>query len=367
MKLEQLLIQLFSELPKYTSYFSSPLAIQSLTYSAGVVTATTSTPHNFVVNNTLNITGAAIQNPVISLTRVNSIATAVTQYDHDLTEGYNDTVTISGADQVGYNGEKKLLSVPNRRTFTFLVGNTVITPATGTIFLIEVDRVYNPYNGVKLITSVPTPTTFTYAVSQDVFSPPVGEINLSAGLRIGGALSIEKAIEWYTEQNSNEYWLFVVLDDISASKDRFSLDDAVATTAEGNRYRQRVITPFKCYVIAPLIDDTSILSVSGRYVVDSMRDVFYSLCKSLLRVRIPSGFSESVWSEIMFVNAGMVTYNHAYYVHQFSFEATFDITLPDTVEPSYNVAFRDLEIDFQNITTGDIISMMDINLDDQPL
>lgn len=367
MKAQQILLQLFKSLPKYSPFFSTTVPIVSLSLSISTVTATTSVPHNLLVGQTVNITGAIIKNPIVSLTQIDNVATAVTQFDHDLTEGFNAMVEITGANQTDYNGNKELLTVPNRRTFTFKIANNPVTPATGTIFLVENDRSINPYTGIKIITSVPTSTTFTYMISSSAPNNPTGQIKANTGLRIGGAMSVDKADEWYSKQPKGVYWMFVVLNDRTASKDRYAQDDATATTPIGTRFRQRVITPFTCYVFAPMPDDTTTEGVSGRFVRDTMEDVFYALCKSLLRVRFQTEFYELEWSQVTFVNHGFFSYNQAYYVHQFSFESTFDIVFEDTVEPDENVAWRDIELDFQRLTDDYIISHMAINLDDVPL
>lgn len=365
---KDVVLQLFSQLPKYTDYFSTNISITALNLVANVVTATTAIPHGLSIGKTVNITGAVIKNPIISLTQINNIATAVTQNDHDLTEGFNCTVNITGANQADYNGTKTLLTVPNRRTFTFKIANNPITPATGTIFLNETERTINPYNGLKIIVSVPTATTFTYAVSQSVYSPPSGTIVAKTGLRVGGAISFDKANEWYSKQAKQDYWLFVVLGDVTASKDRYTGDDATATTPKNTRYRERAITPVTLFIFAPSPDDTTILGVNGREVADIMHGpVFYALCKSVLRKKFKTIFSENVWSELMFVNHGYYGYNQSYYVHQFTFESTFDITYSDTIAPDDNVAFRNIELNFQRLTDDYILATASINLDDQPL
>lgn len=367
MKLQQILLQLFQTLPKYSSLFSTNVNITSLSLTGLTVTATTASPHNFITGQIVNIQGAIIRNPIVSLLQIDNIAYAETQLDHDLTENFNDTVEIMGANQSAYNGTHDLLTVPNRREFTFSVTGNPVTPATGTIFLNEVGRSINPYNGLKEIT-VLTPTTFTYAIASSLYSPPTGSIVASTGLRIGGALSIDKAVEWYSKQGTDQYWLFVVLNSRTANKDRFTDDDATSTTPRGTRFKQRVTMPFTCYVFAPLQDNTSLETVSGRAVRDSMEDVFYALCKSLLRKFFTvENFSDCAWSAVTFTNHDFYDYNQAYYVHQFSFENVMDINFIDTVEPDTNVAFRDIDLSFERLQDAYVLATAQINLDDVPL
>lgn len=67
---------------------------------------------------------------VSGITRSGSIATVVTAANHYLESG--QSVTIEGADQSGYNGTFKVLTI-NDTTFAMIVDSATTTPATGTI------------------------------------------------------------------------------------------------------------------------------------------------------------------------------------------------------------------------------------------
>ncbi len=66
----------------------------------------------------------------VTIARVGFIAT-VTQASHGYAVG--DETVIAGADQLAYNGVQTVASVPTSGTFTFVVEETPVTPATGTI------------------------------------------------------------------------------------------------------------------------------------------------------------------------------------------------------------------------------------------
>lgn len=65
-----------------------------------------------------------------SITRSGSTATA-TYTSHGFKAG--QLVYIAGANETEYNGNKRVLTVPDANTFTFTVSGTPATPATGTI------------------------------------------------------------------------------------------------------------------------------------------------------------------------------------------------------------------------------------------
>jgi hypothetical protein len=68
---------------------------------------------------------------VSSITQTSGTATATTSTTHSLLAG--DYVLLAGADQSGYNGTVRVLSVPTTTTFTYSVDSSTVSPATGTI------------------------------------------------------------------------------------------------------------------------------------------------------------------------------------------------------------------------------------------
>ena len=78
------------------------------------------------------ITGAfqTLNFPVTSIARTSTTATVTTPKKHGLDDGQK--VILSGASPTGYNGEKTI-AVTGTTTFTYTVGGSLSTPATGTI------------------------------------------------------------------------------------------------------------------------------------------------------------------------------------------------------------------------------------------
>ena len=380
MKIVDVATVLLNSLPNYTDRFFDTYSITSLTRSSNTVTAVTSAPHGLLVNDYISITGALLKNPIVSLTRSGSIATAVTANNHDLTEDWiQNTVSIIGANQAGYNGSHTLLSVPNRKTFTFSVDSSTVTPGTGTIFLLDDNNYLNSYNGLKPITAVPTTTSFQYAIPSGSglaplpYSPAYGTIIGMANYRIGAVLNFDEAQEWYFENVTSEglgkYWIFITFGKTDASKSRFTLDDAVSNSMRGQVYRIRLITQFNVYVFAPIVKNAQTKLIEyGRELIDYMtNDLRAALVKSICRYTFPSPFAESSWSRTALVSDETENYNNSTYIHRYVFENTEDVTYPDTIPPSSNVAFRDIDFNFLNSETGDTIASAEIDLDDDPL
>ena len=374
-KAQTIIRQLQAVLPLQTDLFTvSSFSIISLTISGTTVTATTSVKHGLSTGNIATIAGAKTPIDVSALTFVanagigntGGIVTAVTATNHDFTEGFEQEVVMVCATEADYNGTFDLATTVNRKTATYLIDGNPTTPATGSPqILYEYAPAAAGYNGNKVITVTGT-KTFTYTVTQTITNNAQGTITAANGLRISGAVSVEKAVGAYTQQGANELWGFVVLGDPFTSKDRHVSSDAISTLATGDDYRQRVIVPFSVFIITPSTD-----GIVGREARDLMEDVRVALYKSILRVEFDSVLSAAQVYVSTASGDRFVGFADAYYTHEFEFQTVVDITFADTVDPAYSVAFRDIDLFFNDPDNSDgddiIMQTEDISLDEVPL
>ena len=362
-KAETIITQLQNVLPSQTNLFTeSDLTITSLTRSSTTVTAVTATAHKLTTGKFVFIKDAKSPISITSITRVGTVATVVTTSDHDFTEGFEQTAEIVDADQSDYNGIQTIVTVANRRTFTFTVSGSPVTPATGTMFVLN--NIALGYNGRRQVT-VTNATTFTYEITQTPDSPAQGSPVMRAGIRISGAVTMQKAVDAYTKRSVNELWGFVVLGDVIASKSRNTKTDAIEIFASGDDFRQNIICPFDVFVITPTTG-----SIAGREARDQMEDVAVALFKSLLRNKLTTVLTNAQQYSTIFVGHRFVAFADAYYIHQFQFETVVDLIYNDTIDDDFNIAFRDINMDWENPdeTDGDdIIMEHDFSLDDAPL
>ncbi|MCK5602300.1 hypothetical protein KAR91_10535 [Candidatus Pacearchaeota archaeon] len=303
------------------------------------MTATTATDHNLTTGDVVSIRGALESLSITSLTREGSVATATTASNHDLTEGFQDTVNISGADQSEYNGAQTLLSVPSETTFTFSVSDSATTPATGTILLNE-DKAFS-YNGVFNIT-VTSSTTFTYTVTRDL-SVENGVPEMSINPRIWPVPDIDRAVAAYSEQDPDKYALFLTQGSTTANRDRDTRTDASYEYIRGQEYRQTFIQSLDLYVFAPTAD-----TVNAGNVRDTLEDVRFDLIKSLAGAFLDSGSSDTARRAVTYVDDDLEQYNGAYLVYRYTFENVYDITNDDIFEPLDSVVIQNLEINYLN-------------------
>ncbi len=361
MKAQDVVLQLAEKLAALSPEFTDNVAVTTLASSAGSAVVATATVHGFVVGQGVVISGAQIPIVISAISRVGIVATATTDADHDLTEFTPVNVEIADAVDTNFNGTKKLLSVPSRRTFTFQVDNTGATADTGS--LLNGTNAFTTYNGVFKITLVPTTTSFIYGLGMD-FAPATGTITASGNARISAVATMDRVSAVYTKQAVNDYWLFVVLGDVAASKNRSILSDAVddqQRQSQGEDFRQQIVQPVNLVLAVP-----SSAEISGRTARDAAEDMFLPICQSILFKLFNSGLSVGAQSPLQCTGHGFLEYNKATYLHQYSFQQTVDLTFDDTVGRDIDVAFRDMDITIsQNLGVEQLTAVID--LDDEPL
>lgn len=371
-KAQTIIAQMQQVLPTKTSLFSSAnISIASLSANSGIVTAITNTPHGLTTGNYITVVNAktpigiasAIFTPYPGIGNAGGIVTIITSSDHDYTEGFGFQAEIQGLIESEYNGTFDVISVPNRRTFTYEINTNPSSPATGSGLVLNIlSSGYNGYVPITVIDAV----TFTYTAPVDLLSPAYGMPIVRAGARISGAISIDRIKQAYTKQAPNKAWAFVVLGDNYASKDRHISTDAVNTLGPGDAYRLRMICPFSVYVILPCTDE-----VAGRDARDTMEDVRVALYRTVLRVAFTPVLSEEAVYSCTALGDRYIDYTGAYYIHEFMFETVCDIIIEDTVSPAENRAFRNLDLIFNNPDSEDgddiIMQTLDVDLDTVPL
>lgn len=356
MKSSDIIQQLLSVLPSQTALFSDEVSISTLSKVGTTVTAVTSTAHGLTTGDYVYINGAQRLTAISSITRVGTVATAITATDHDLTEDWFTTVDITGAAESDYNGTKALLNVTSRTKFNFTVTGSPTTPATGTIYLKEPWR--RGFNGWYQVT-VTNSTTFTYTSLDTFTATATGTMVIRKLPRISGALNLERAVDSYTKFGQNKLWAFVVLGPVKASKDRFSLGDSIASHMTGSAFRQSLINEVEVYVFTP-----TKTTLSGRVERDIISDVARYLYKSLVGITYPTYLVDEPSTTLNFLEHKFLSWNNSFYVHQFRFEGTEELTKNDVVEPTFTRAFRDLQINLNNKDFGNTIMTTLVNMDE---
>lgn len=358
MKAKDVVNALRFNLPFYTNLFTDNITVDEITSVGLIATVKTTVPHTLVTDNYAHISGALVPNTIVTMTQTDGIATAETAINHDLTFDYQKNIEITGAIENEYNGIHALLSVPNRRIFTFEIDSGASSSATGNPLLLENLKRFT-YNGWHKIIRIDD-TTFSYNLDKQIGSPAYGDIKLQIKPRITGALDLDRARQSYTKQLQGKLWAYVVLENISANKDRSEETDMTKSHTTMTNYRQLIIQPFHVYVFTPITHKTSAF-----FARDEADDILIPINKSLLRLKFNQPAVETAYSGAIFAGSNFGIDGNSMYIHDFIYETTGYLTYPDTVDNDISIAFRDIYQDFKSsLADDDLIKMESItNLD----
>jgi hypothetical protein len=330
------------EIPKYSTKFSESSNISSIVHAAGVVTVITLTDHGLTTGDAATIVDAKQRTPISSITVANGIATAVTTIQHDLTLDYESSddqpsITISGVTISAYNGTWTLSSVPSRTTFTFAITGSPAAASDGYLLEPSVDG----FSGLKEVTKV-NDTTFTFTTSKPLASEGQGG-TVHNDFRITRSASIERFIEAYSKQLTNDWWGIVTPEPVIASKNRNILSDSTDMPTPGDEYRQKLISVFSLYLLIPSKSD-----IAGGGSYDEVISESAGIFKSLLGAALQSPYTIGSFSKIILESHQFHSFLKAYYIHQFNFSITDQIIIDDFNTTSDDVAFRDIDFDILN-------------------
>lgn len=339
MKIEEVVRHLYLYLPDHSTLFTDSITVTNLSRSGSTVTGQTAAAHNLSTNQLIRIGGALIPNQIVSLTQTGGIASAECADDTDLTEGYTETVIISGANEADYNGTFTLLSVDTVNKFTFAINPAAPATATGAAILLHENRLINTYNGNHTVSSTPTANSFTYnlAANLNPYTPVSNTgIDIITNFRISGAANETRISEYIANsKNLSDPWLFVIFDPSTSSKDRNDFSDANNQKSKTVEYRQLIIQPFKILVFTP-----ANTSITARENYDDMIDLRAALVHTLVGFIPDSEFSETGRFKVTFQGDGIFGYAGSYYIHEFNFESVFYINEIDIYQDDITVAMR---------------------------
>ena len=362
MKSSDFVNQLALKLPSLVDDFTTNLSVISLTRSGTTVTATTASAHGLVVGKAVNIVGAKSPIVIGSIERNGIVATLITDTDHDMTEGAFTEVEIEGATESEFNGVFPLLSVSNRRAISFKVSDAGPISVTGAPLLLNGESPLRSYNGLHQVTDVPTTDSFTYEITNNsVFTPASGDILAKILPRISASVGFDRILDAYTQQPQDEAWLFVVMGDGIANKNRKIDIDSTDNTQRSHYFEQRITQVVSLFLFIP----TS-AQIAGRKARDRAEELLRPICQSILFQRFDSLLSSGSFNPLQFNEHGFEAYNRAFYVHRYTFEATLQMSFEDTVGFDEDVAFRDIFLTM-GLDVGTETFNTDIDLDDAPL
>lgn len=346
MKSYDVLQQLYATIPELTDKFSDSIGIASIqAVDSTEIHVITDSDHDLKTGSHVNISGIDYNTPIVSISRSGEAAIVITSEDNDLTEGYQESVVISGASEPQFNGSFKLLSVQNRTTFIVSVEDSGAENSVGGGLKESTGYNVGLINGVKEIT-VLSENSFSYEIDSALTFYETNSGLATIGYRMATAIRGDDVLDMYTRQELSDYWLFVVVGAVSASKDRKNNSDAIYVFNAESGYKQETVHTLEIYVVANSSD-----SVAGRKIRDSMEDVATALIKSLCGKRISNGNSSGDYYSIVFDSHLTAYYDRAVYIHGFNFQSTGQIGDEDINHQTDSVAMRDAFVESDYVTS----------------
>lgn len=254
--------------------------------------------------------------------------------DHDLTENWHETVTFALFQEFEseWNNAFKLLTVPNRRTFSI---ESNLPPPTIMGALVE-----NRIDGINGYYQVIEPANNFFKFATSAIDGGYYGGTLLSGVRVAAAANIDRVLEQYTKQNTDDLWMIVLPVDVDVAKSIYADSDAVATITASDDFRLRLLDGFTLAIIKSTVNESAAVEA-----VDLCRhDLLKPILKTLCGVRFESGLTTSGDFRSSLIGHGVMRYTEAYIVYRYDFEVVMDTVVEDTVIEGDVTAFRDIEL-----------------------
>lgn len=362
MKIADIVTQLVKIVPQVLDLFGDNLAVASIVGDGALVTVITTDKHGLQDGAFAILSGVAVETDITSVVLVGDKAAIETATAHDLTLGWppHETVQLTGFTDPEWNASFTLQDVRNRQNFNIDAKGLTAPILNGSEKLLEL--VLGKFNGPATITRIDS-TSFTFP-STATGNGIGGSVQGSP--RISGVVNVAKAIDAYTEQGLDDWWLFVAQQQTSSvNKSRRADTDLNSEMTLQTDFQEYISDGFSIYAVGNASETTAALEI-----MDIARhDILPALLAALRGLKTPSGLCEESNLPIDLFSHGFALYNGSIYVHQYAFQAPQLLTRGDTVQPE-TVAFRDVDYTQlvrspENNTEQELT--VSIDLDEEPL
>lgn len=317
----------------YPSFSDNWLSISAATVSSNVMTLTVA--NTFSVDDKVIISGLIYHNPISFVTLNSIVDKAIIKMSevHEFTEGFSEELTISGANESGWNDTFEILSVPSRYEVEIKINTSITTEPTGAPLVEEINLPrYNQLFTIAAATATDFQVTTVNATDGALFGS--GEAILLNSVNISSDVDFERVLNSaYTKQDRDTVWLFVIAGATASSRSRENKTDFEQSFQEGESRIIRTQDNFSVFSIHPTFQDVSAVQAQ-----DIARNELRQALVSLLVGFVPSSVLTSNSDMIYYVADGIETYNGSYYIHRYDFAVNVNITPDDTyVADSYAV------------------------------
>ena len=350
-------------LPSVSARFSDQII--GTAAAVGATVTVSATAHGLSVADSIVVSGGVFSNLLVDVVdNGDGTVRFETDQEHDLTEpkfhADPTELTLDGFGSV-WDGAHNIVAVPNRKYFeiAFPAGETVL-PALSTEILVEPRSA--GILGDQVIATVPDADTFTFEVA-GVPLLPTGSITgftASSRMRIFGAADFKRATDLYNKQVEDDHALFVVMGDVTVSKDRNTSNDAIGAFAAQNFQKQTNLNNFSTVVFIPTKED-----IAGN---EAQQAAYGEIYRALLSVLYGFQFEDDE-TALTYVTVsaghGAGEHNTAYYVHVYDWQRPDVISAAQGFNLDPDVAFRDIDTTLDNFGDPEAPLPFSTNLDDE--
>lgn len=325
-------MQLMAVLPRFTDEFGDNV-VASASVVGGVVQVT-SVGHGLSTGAAIVGSDIQVRIPIVGQSFDDDLdqITLTTDFEHDRTSGteageYNLAV-LQDFDDSTYNDSFQILEA----TRTTIVFSATDAPTGALGNMVETRSLYLGFLTVTVIDV----DTFSVPVADDVVNGTVFEtFNYTAEQRILIAADITRAITAFAHFRNQEPALFVVFGVENASKDRHVVNDAVAAATAQNPLQLTYIPEVVLYYMA--------ITKKQHSAEDKQQEV-YETVRSALRRSMYGHIFEDEESAISFasheVSNSPLFHNIGYYVHSFTYNMPYTVTIEQGNTFRRNVSLR---------------------------
>ena len=368
MKAEYIVLELFKWLPRFTDKFSEYFTPDSVAVVGDTVTIN-KVSHGLVDGSLISVTDSLVETEIDTITDAGTHIVFKTVTPHDLTlqSGVQKTVNLTSALTPAVDGDYQLVAVPNREEFWL-----ASFPDTGVTDLILNEDRFEQMNDVFNISLIDD-GSFSFVVSEALsFDPTIktSSVKVHNQIRISSGEDISRIARSYEDQSFQELWGFVVLDDVSPSKDR-NVANSDATFNQGglNEWDVKLISPFNFYVFVPSKESSGVAALNGGRARDLCEELRPPIYRSICGTSIPTGFSAPPDSAVAPEGDGIWQYRKYVYIHQYQFSQVGVVNNSDIQYKPRTVAFRDVTINYLDVfnSNDNVLMTADISLDEEPL
>lgn len=321
-----LLLHFQTYLPQISDYFSDNASVSGEIIAGDPQTLRiTDDGHGLSTGSKVVLTNGIINNGISAVEQVDDDLWFTTEEQHDLTEEYNPTVTLSGFSDSGLNGDHPLVAVPSRNQF--VIEYATLPTLTGS----EVQQQQWEY-GIDGLFEITVVDANTYDISLEgkptFDTGPTPALKRASNMNMGIAIDADRAEEQYKSE-SGKLGLYIIMGDCTAGKDTNTTNDSRGTFSNQNDIRLLMINTFNVVVFFPTKDQYTGASASQMAWDEVFKQILY--VGSAISF---DNFGNSPFLAIL-TDHGTGIYKKAFYSHVYSFEYSYQVDFENMFQAQF--------------------------------